>query len=289
MSSVPCRERTFELWLAHDFEYHYRYYLHWLKHLLERLGREHALTLWQDAFREYDEQLLLQILATGWQEVEESEAQDVEKQVADLLAELFPSPVEGISSEQAQEILETTPPFRQIRQHLPSPNVKRASTTYEALHLFRDAVAQLAEALIDRYGKQGELLAYDTILEEWPRDPEPKVSVEDFMSRRKIRFSTEPDEPDMFSAGLQVEFVHASETEVVTRVTECEWARYFRERHPRVGYMLACSLDNPAYRSFNDRIRLQRTTTLMEGGTECDFRVYAVAEIPNPDDIDGGI
>ena len=48
------------------------------------------------------------------------------------------------------------------------------------------------------------------------------------------------------------------------------------ERHPRVGYMLACALDNAAYRSFNDQIRLQRTSTLMEGGSECDFRVYAL-------------
>jgi hypothetical protein len=83
----------------------------------------------------------------------------------------------------------------------------------------------------------------------------------------------------MFSAGLEVEFVRASETEVVTRVIECEWARYYRERHPRVGYMLACALDNAAYRSFNDRLRLQRTSTLMEDGSECDFRVYAVPEV----------
>ena len=79
----------------------------------------------------------------------------------------------------------------------------------------------------------------------------------------------------MFSAGLEVELVRGSEQEVVTRVKECEWARYYRERHPQVGFMLACSADNAAYESFNDRIRLQRTQTLMEGGAECDFRVYA--------------
>ena len=102
------------------------------------------------------------------------------------------------------------------------------------------------------------------------------MSAEDYMARRAARFSTKPEEADMFSAGLEVELVRASETEVVTKVTVCEWARYYLERHPRVGYMLACALDNAAYRSFNDRIRLQRTSTLMEGGTECDFRVYAV-------------
>lgn len=284
MSSMPCRERSFSLFLASEYEYHAWCYLNWLKHLLERLGHEQALALWEDVFRAYDEDLLVQILSTGWKAVEDGEAEEVEDQVVELLVELFPSPVEGISGEEARRILGNTPPFRQIRQHLPALNVQREITTYEALHLFRDALALLAEALLDRYGKEGELIAYDALLEEWPRSEEPRASVEEFLSRRAGRFRSEPEEADMFSAGLEVEFVRASETEVVTRVVECEWARYYRERHPRVGYMLACSLDNAAYRSFNDRLRLQRTSTLMEGGTECDFRVYAVEQVPEPED-----
>jgi hypothetical protein len=274
MSYMPCRERTFTLSLADGFAYHYWYNLLWLKTLLERLGREPALTLWADTFRHYDEKLLVQILASGWEPVDEAE--DVQESIAASLADLFAVPVEGVSAEQAQVLLDNSPPFRQIHQHLPSLNLKRKSTTYEALHLFCDARAHLAEALLDHYGKQGELIAYDAMLEEWPGGPEPRTSVKNFMSNRAARFSAPPDEPDMFSAGLEVELVHASETEVVTRVTECEWARYYRERHPRVGYMLACSVDNAAYRSFNERIRLQRTSTLMEGGSECDFRVYAI-------------
>src|SRR5690606_37543396 len=111
----------------------------------------------------------------------------------------------------------------------------------------------------------------------WPASAAPRISVEEFLSDRAARFTSSPSRPDMFTAGLEVELVRASDTEVVTRVTECEWARYFRERHPSVGYLLACSLDNAAYRSYNDRLRLQRTSTLMEGGAACDFRVYAVA------------
>ncbi len=280
MTNTPCRKRTFRVSLADACAYHYWYNLLWLKTLLERLGREPTLVLWEDTFRHFDEELLVQILASGWEPVEVAE--DVEESIAESLADLFAVPVEGISAEQAQALLDNSPPFRQIRQHLPTLNLARQSTTYEALHLFCDARAHLAEALLDRYGKQGELIAYDAMLEEWPRGPEPRGSVEEFMSRRAARFSAPPDEPDMFSAGLEVEFIRASETEVVTRVLECEWARYYRERHPWVGYLLACSVDNAAYRSFNDRIRLQRTSTLMEGGSACDFRVYAREEIPNP-------
>lgn len=279
MSYVPCRERTFGLRLADEFEYHYWHYLHWLKHLLERLGREPTLALWADAFQAYDQGLLQRILSAGWEEVDNDEAEEIEGSLSGILDDLFSLPVEDVTMGEAQTVLENTPPFRQIRKRFPSLKMERQTTTYEALHLFRDALALLAEALIDRYGKQGEFLIYDALLEEWPRSQEPRMSVEEYLSRRLVRFSSEPDEPSMFTAGLEVEVVRGSEKEVVTRVTACEWARYYRERHPRVGYLLGCSLDNAAYRSFNDRLRLQRTTTLMEGGTECDFRVYAVEEI----------
>jgi predicted hydrocarbon binding protein len=77
---------------------------------------------------------------------------------------------------------------------------------------------------------------------------------------------------------LQVELVSKTAREAVLHVRECEWARYFRERHPQVGYLMACSTDEAAYRAFNPGLRLQRTQTLMEGADFCDFRVHAVAE-----------
>lgn len=42
---------------------------------------------------------------------------------------------------------------------------------------------------------------------------------------------------------------------------------------------MACSTDEAAYRAFNDSLRLQRTSTLMEGGQVCDFRVRAVDKL----------
>jgi hypothetical protein len=272
MNYVPCSRRTFRLSLADRFGSQAREYFWWLNTLLQRLGREPALTLWEEAFRHYDETLVIQILSAGWQATDH--AADAEGSFADALDELFREPVEGVTREAAQRLLENTPPFRQIRAHFPTLSMERQISTYETLHLFRDALATLAEALLDRYGKQGELIAYDALLELRPRHPEPRGSAADYLAKRAARYRTPPETPDVFTAGLEVEFVRASETEVVTRVVECEWARYYRERHPRVGYLLACALDNAAYRSVNDRLRLQRTSTLMEGGSVCDFRVY---------------
>lgn len=276
--TLACRERQFELELAASFDYHYWYYLLVLKHLLERLGREQTLAVWTDTFQAYDAALLEEILSSGWEWIEESSGDSFEESISESLAELFPSPVEGVSRAEARRLVDSAPPFRQIRQKLPTLNMRRKSTTYEALHLGRDGLALLAETLIDRYGKQGELLFYDAMLEELAQGQGRTVTVREFMSKRKARFSSEPEKDDMFSAGLEVELIRASKTEVVTRVTECEWARYYQERHPRVGYLLACSLDNAVYRSLNPRLRLQRTWTLMEGGPACDFRVYTLEE-----------
>ena len=80
----------------------------------------------------------------------------------------------------------------------------------------------------------------------------------------------------MHTAGLEAELVSANDTEVLTHTKECEWVRYYRDRHPRVGYLMCCSTDAAAYRAINARLRLQRTATLMEGDSHCDFRVYAV-------------
>jgi len=277
MSYVPCQERTFPLKLAEPFAIQYITYLHWLKYFLERLGREPTLAVWEEAFGDYDEESLLQILSNGWEGVEGQHSAEVEERIAETLAALFPVPVEGVAAEQAREIVEGSPPFRQIRQWLPTLDLERETTTYDALHLFRGGLALLAEAMIDRHGKAGELMVYDAMLDELASRPR-HMSVKAFLQMRYAGLTTELEEANMFSAGLQVEGIRGSETEVVNKIVECEWARYFRERYPRVGYLLACSMDNPTYRSVNQRLRLQRTCTLMEGGEACDFRVYAIAE-----------
>ena len=167
------------------------------------------------------------------------------------------------------------PPIRQIRQAFPSLDVWRETTADEALHLAFGGPARLAEALIGSYGKQGELIVYDMQRNERIEASGGRTgSVAEFIAD----FVREPEEANLFTAGLEVEIVHASHRELVLNVTQCEWARYFRDRHPQVGYLLACSTDEAAYRAFNPLLRLQRTSTLMEGGQVCDFHIYASDE-----------
>lgn len=275
MNDTPCSKRVFPLRLAAWLPACFSSYLHWLRHLLERLGHDCTLSVWQDVYQCYDEDLMLQILSTGWNEVAQDESADVEESIGELIPRVFPQSIEGVSREKARQFVQKMPFIGQVERTLPSLNVWRESTAYEALHLRWDGLARLAEALLRFHGKQGELIAYDVLREERIRAGGGKTgSVADFVAD----FTSEPEEANLFTAGLEIERVHASEREVVLHIKECEWASYFRERHPQVGYLIACSTDEVAYRAFNERLRMQRTSTLMEGGKVCDFRIYAMGE-----------
>jgi hypothetical protein len=267
--------RVFPFKLSPWLRSHYGSSLHALRYLLERLGRDSTLAVWQAAYQDYDDELLRQILSTGWSEVAQDEAIDVEGSLAELVPRYFPAAVEGVSREWARQLVGQTPPIPQIRQLPSSLNVWKQTTAYEALHLRLEGLALLAEALIRFHGKQGELIAYDMLREQRLEAGGGKTgSVAEFIAD----FTAEPAEANLFTAGLTIENVHASEREVVLHVTECAWATYFRERHPQVGYLVACSTDEVAYRAFNKTLRMQRTSTLMEGGQVCDFRVYAAGD-----------
>jgi predicted hydrocarbon binding protein len=278
MNDIPCSERVFALKLAYWLPACYKSHLRWLRHLLERLGRDCTLLVWQDACRDYDDELLLQILRDGWKEVAHDEAIDAEASIAELFPRFFPVAIEGVSKEEARRLVEMRPPIRQVRQTFTSLNVWRETTTYETLHLASGGLALLTEALMRFHGKQGELIAYDLLREGRISAEAGKTgSVAEFISD----FTSESEEANIYTAGLREEIVHTSEREVVVHIKECEWARYFRERHPKVGYLMACSTDEAAYRAFNRNLRLQRTSTLMEGGKVCDFRIYAIDEVPD--------
>ena len=279
MDYIPCRERTFLFMLAPWFVDCYKSYLRLLKHLLERLGRECTFAVWQKAHADYHDELLMQILSTKWDQVAANKVNNTEDQVASLMSELFPLPIEKVSKEEAQQLIEQTPPIYQVKQLFSSLDVQREMTTFEALHLRLDGVALLIESLINHHGKQGELIAYDMLLEGRIAAGQGRTgSVEKFISE----FIAEPTEPNIFTAGLEIEVIQASDRECVIHIKECEWARYFQEHHPQVRYLIACSTDEAAIKAFNKHLRLQRTSTLMEGGKVCDFRIYAVEETTFP-------
>ena len=273
MANRSLQERVFPLRLAPELGTCVERYVHWLQHLLERLGREATLAVWEQVLCSPEDTLLAEILDGDWQ-TDPGKPVDVAGRLDAALTTAFSRPVEGVTAKEARALVERMPPLPQVRQRLNDLNVVQEVTTYQSLHLLLHGLALLIEALIDRHDKQGELIAYDTLKRWVEAGRGEEVDAEEFLKVFKTPF----DPATRHGAGLDYTLVRATADEVVLHIHDCAWARYYQERHPRIGYLLACSMDETSYRGMNPRIRMQRTKTLMEGGGFCDFRIYALPE-----------
>jgi hypothetical protein len=75
----------------------------------------------------------------------------------------------------------------------------------------------------------------------------------------------------MFGDALKFDVVQEDDEVVAYNVTECAFARFFQEiGDPELGFLLVCSADHAV--ADGAGITLQRTSTLMQGKTHCDFR-----------------
>jgi hypothetical protein len=276
MDYIPCPDRLFPYRIS--FVTFYPPYLRWLRHLAERLGRQNTLEIWEHTFAAYDDQLLINILSSGWSEIESDETYQFDARAEALIDEFFSSSGSILSGAEVKNIINNSPPITQIRQLSSTQTMEKEITAYHALHIRFDGFAYLAESLIDKYGKQGELIVYDLMTEgRLAASQGETCSVEEFIED----FTSVSDTPNLSTAGLEIEVISKSDREAIVNIRECEWARYFQERHPRVGYLMACSTDEVAYKGLNPSLRLQRTGTIMEGSEKCDFRIYSVAEKTN--------
>ncbi len=283
MSYIPCSRRVFPLKLADVVVGCSRAYLHWLKYLLRRLGKECTLEVWENAFKNYDDTFLKKILSSGWPDVPEKDAVDTEPIINRLISQTFFTPLENVSAGDARQLIDKTPPLNLIKQLFPSLDARRNITTYEALHLQEDGLSLLVESLMDLHNKEGELLAYDTLRAYIIDSNTKNISAYEFMTSFLKRYRSTPAEVNIYGAGIETKIIKGSKTEILMHITECEFARYYRECHPRVGYMMACSLDHASYSSANKNIWLRRTSTIMEGGEICNFKLYTVREVPTFD------
>jgi hypothetical protein len=72
---------------------------------------------------------------------------------------------------------------------------------------------------------------------------------------------------------LTFDVVEDTETAVEVKVTECLWAKTFREADAaEIGYATICYPDFAMCQAFNPKIRLTRSKTLMQGDDCCDHR-----------------
>lgn len=87
-------------------------------------------------------------------------------------------------------------------------------------------------------------------------------------------FKVSMREPSYFGKHvLSLEIVEDTSQAVEVKVTECLWAKTFREMGASdIGYLLICDRDYADCKGFNPKISLTRSKTLMQGDDCCNHR-----------------
>jgi len=56
-------------------------------------------------------------------------------------------------------------------------------------------------------------------------------------------------------------------------VTRCKYAEMYRDMDlAEIGHILSCGRDGTFCTGYNPKIKLERTQTIMQGASHCDFR-----------------
>jgi hypothetical protein len=72
---------------------------------------------------------------------------------------------------------------------------------------------------------------------------------------------------------VDVELLRQEEEAIDVNVTGCRYAEFFRSLgEPELGALLLCKMDFDLAAVGNPEVELQRTQTIMEGASHCDFR-----------------
>ena len=80
---------------------------------------------------------------------------------------------------------------------------------------------------------------------------------------------------------LHLDILEQQKGQVHFNVTRCRYAEMYRALGiPELGAVLSCNRDFALIQGFNPDASLERTQTIMEGNTFCDFR-YAFPDMPS--------
>lgn len=72
---------------------------------------------------------------------------------------------------------------------------------------------------------------------------------------------------------LEIEHLGKSSERLDFNVTRCKYAEFYKELGlPELGYLFHCNRDFAMVKGFSSSLTLERTQTIMEGASHCDFR-----------------
>jgi predicted ArsR family transcriptional regulator len=129
----------------------------------------------------------------------------------------------------------------------------------------------LVEALGERFGKEAVREVLAEVIEKTARDSgqvmreaAPGATLEHF---------AEGWEPWFRGGALEIDELERTPERWSFNVTRCRYAELYRELGmAELGATLSCNRDAALIRGFDDTVTFERTQTLMEGSSHCDFR-----------------
>lgn len=97
-----------------------------------------------------------------------------------------------------------------------------------------------------------------------------KTSMQTFIDRQSLW---------RMSGALDIDVKEQTPTSYVYNVTRCRYAELYKEMGlSEIGHLLSCNRDGTFCEGYDDRIKLKRTQTIMQGGSHCDFDYKLVDE-----------
>ena len=87
----------------------------------------------------------------------------------------------------------------------------------------------------------------------------------------------------MANGALEIDILQENENNVDYNVTRCRFAEMYAEMGlGEIGHILSCSRDGTFCTGYDPKIKLDRSQTIMEGASHCDFRYhYSSDDGPN--------
>jgi hypothetical protein len=150
----------------------------------------------------------------------------------------------------------------------------KSDMTYEEVFKFAyGGIIPVMKNLSDQAGKDKFL----EMLKKAASDAAVRETEETFRKQPKRELATylaDLKKPSpLYQHALTYEIVKDTEKEAELKVTECLWAKTFREAYAGdVGYAMICHADIAGIKAFNPKITLTRPKLLMQGDDECRFR-----------------
>ncbi|MGF1649287.1 MAG: L-2-amino-thiazoline-4-carboxylic acid hydrolase [Hyphomicrobiaceae bacterium] len=85
------------------------------------------------------------------------------------------------------------------------------------------------------------------------------------------------------NGALEIEMLEQTGETFSFNVTRCRYAEMYRDMGlGEIGHLLSCQRDGTFCEGYDERLKLTRTQTIMQGASHCDFRYRYIADDGDP-------